>query len=119
MALDPVIYAAETFSLTAILAAFILFTRLVVKAKSIGSLRFQLSVFLLVWTVSEIPHIAETLGFISLFSYDTIGLSLHALSMTLFAIFVGYKSYNFLKIRPTGLDTSKPLPAELPGDFGR
>jgi hypothetical protein len=118
MALDPVIYAAETFSLTAILVAFILFTRLAVKAKSVGSLRFQLSVFLLVWTISEIPHVAETLGFISLFSYDTIGLSLHALSMTLFAIFIGFRSYNFLKIRPPGFDTSKPLPSDLPGDFG-
>lgn len=119
MATDPIIDAAELFSLSAVLIALVLFTRLAVKGKSIGNLRFQLSIFISIWAISEIPHIAETLGLISLFNYDTIGLTLHALSMATFAVFVGIKSYGFIEINPTAPDTGltgQPLTSKLGGD---
>lgn len=119
MASDPIIDASELFSLIAVLVALVLFARLAVKAKSIGNLRFQLSIFISIWAISEIPHIAETLGLISLFNYDTIGLALHALSMATFAIFIGIKSYGFIKIHPGAPDTGfspQPMVGKLGGD---
>jgi hypothetical protein len=119
MASDPIIGASEIFNLVAVLIALVLFTRLAVKAKSIGKLRFQLSIFISIWAISEIPHIAEDLGLISLFNYDTIGLSLHAFSMAIFAVFVGIKSYGFTKIHPATSDTGlsgQRLIGKLGGD---
>src|SRR2546425_8196983 len=91
----------ETFNLVLILIAFAIFTRLAFKGKSLGNFRFQLSVFLLIWVMSEIPHIAESLGLIATTSYDDIGLYLHATSMVVFAIFVGWRSLKFATFHPT------------------
>ncbi len=117
---DPIIFASETFTLIAVLLSLLIFTRLAIKAKSIGNLRFLLSIFPSIWAISETPHIAETLGLISLSSYDTIGLALHALSMAVFAVFIGIKSYNFIKIHPPSLDSalpSQPVSGKLTGEF--
>ena len=49
MADDAVIAVFETFNLVLILLAFVIFTRLAFKGKSLGNFRFQLSIFLLIW----------------------------------------------------------------------
>jgi hypothetical protein len=104
MALDDITSVFETISLVLILVAFAIFARLAIKGKSLGSFRFQLSIFLLIWVLSEIPHIAGTLGLISTAAYSDIGLYLHATSMAVFALFVGWRSIKFatLPIPPTG-----------------
>ncbi len=107
MAEDPLVQAMETFTLVGVLVAFLIFTRLAVKAKSLGSFRFQLSIFILIWVVAELPHIAGTLGLISIGGYETFGLAFHMLSMTAFALFVGARSYNLLRMRTI----APPLPS--------
>ena len=90
----------EIFSLILILTAFVIFARLGIKGKSLGSFRFQLSIFLLIWVLSEIPHIFSTLGLMDTTSYSDIGLYLHATSMAVFALFVGWRSLKFITIHP-------------------
>src|SRR6266481_6560233 len=101
MASDPIIAMFEIFNLALILIAFAIFTRLAFKGKSLGNFRFQLSIFLLIWVLSEIPHIAGSLGLIVTTGYDDIGLYLHALSMGIFALFVGWRSIKFATLHPT------------------
>ena len=99
MAFD-IIDVFETFSLIMILAAFAIFARLAIKGKSLGRFRFQLSIFLLIWVLSEVPHILGTLGLISTASFSDIGLYLHATSMGVFAVFIGWRSIKFLTVHP-------------------
>jgi hypothetical protein len=112
MALDDITSVFETISLVLILVAFAIFARLAIKGKSLGSFRFQLSIFLLIWVLSEIPHIAGTLGLFSTAAYSDIGLYLHATSMAVFALFVGWRSIKFatLPIPPTGSTSVAPEP---------
>src|SRR5712692_157292 len=100
MAIDVLVQIAETFTLVGVLLAFAIFARLALKAKSTGSFRFQLSIFILIWVVAEVPHIAETLGLISVGSFEDFGLAVHMISMAAFALFVGLRSYGFLRMRP-------------------
>ena len=90
---------AETFTLWGILVSGIIFTRLALKSKSLASFRFQLSTFMLVWVGSEIPHVLQTLGVLAVGSFDDLGLALHMISMGIFAIFVGSRSANFLRVK--------------------
>jgi hypothetical protein len=99
MGLD-IIEVFETLSLVMILAAFAIFARLAIKGKSLGTFRFQLSIFLLIWVLSEVPHIGETLGLVSTARYSDVGLYLHALPMGVFALFVGWRSLKFVTVRP-------------------
>src|SRR5437870_13740489 len=79
MAVD-IVETFETFNLVLILVAFAIFARLAIRGKSLGNFRFQLSIFLLIWVLSEIPHIAGSLGLIATDSLTDIGLDLHAVS---------------------------------------
>jgi hypothetical protein len=97
---DLIVQAMETFTLVGILVAAGIFLRLGLKARSIGSFRFQLSIFMLAWVAAEIPHVAETLGLVATGSYDDLGLGIHLTSMALFAVFVGLRSYKFLSLKP-------------------
>ena len=106
---DILVQAAETFTLIGVILASAIFARLALKAKSTGSFRFQLSIFILIWAAAEIPHIVETLGLISVGSFDDLGLAVHMTSMAAFALFVGLKSYGFLRMRPI-----QPMPAIKP-----
>lgn len=115
MADDALLLIAETFTLVGVLAAFVLFARLALKAKSVGSMRFQLSIFILIWAIAEILHVTETLGLSSGSSLDDLGLGVHMVSMAAFAIFLGAKSYNFLRIRPI---SPLPPPAKPKGITG-
>jgi len=114
MASDPIITMFETFNLVLILIAFAIFTRLAFKGKSLGSFRFQLSIFLLIWVISEIPHIAESIGFLAATSYEDTGLYLHAASMGVFAIFVGWRSLRFLSFHPPAPIGIVSLPTDTP-----
>ncbi len=114
MADDPIIVVFETFNLALILVTFAIFTRLMFKGKSLGNFRFQLSIFLLIWVISEIPHIAESVGLIVTTSYEEIGLYLHALSMGVFALFVGWRSIKFVRVHPTPPAGALSVPTEPP-----
>jgi hypothetical protein len=96
METDPVILAAEVYSFIGIVLAAVIFTRLAVKARSIGNFRFQLSIFILIWVAAEIPHILDSLGLVDVSRYLTAGLMLHLISMIAFAVFVGSRSLRFL-----------------------
>lgn len=72
--------------------AFILFTRLALRVRTIRSLQFQLSLFLIVWIISEGLRLLDFTGLISA-TADTrlLGLSIHTVSMVIFALFVVYR----------------------------
>src|SRR5438034_4019487 len=99
MTLD-VLAIFETFNLVLILVAFAIFIRLAFKGRSLGNFRFQLSLFLLIWVISEIPHIAESLGLIAIAGYEDAGLYLHAFCMVVFALFLCCRSLNFATLHP-------------------
>ncbi len=105
---DLIVQIGETFTLLGVLLAFVIFARLALKAKSIGSFRFQLSIFILVWVIAEFPHIAETLGLISVGSFEDLGLALHMVSMAAFSVFVGSRSYGFLRMSVPRLPPPTP-----------
>jgi hypothetical protein len=114
MATDPTIAMFETFNLVLILIALAIFTRLAFKGKSLGSFRFQLSIFLLIWVISEIPHIGESIGLLAAGGYEDTGLYLHAASMAVFAIFVGWRSLRFLSFHPPTPIATVSLPTDTP-----
>ena len=113
MAYD-IIDAFETLNLVLILVAFAIFTRLAFKGKSLGNFRFQLSIFLLIWVLSEVPHIAGSLGLISTAAYSDIGLYLHATSMGVFAFFVGWRSIKIATLHPNPPTGTLAVPKEPP-----
>ncbi len=115
--MTDIIDAFEIFSLIMILFAFAIFARLAIKGKSLGSFRFQLSIFMLIWVLSEIPHIFSTLGLIDTTSYSYIGLYLHATSMGVFALFVGWRSIRFLTIQPPPSRGAASLATKPPEGF--
>jgi hypothetical protein len=104
----------ETINLVLILFAFAIFIRLALKGKSLGSFRFQLSIFLLIWVISEIPHIAGSLGLIATTGYQDIGLYLHAASMGVFAMFVGWRSIKIATLHPAPPTGVVKVPTEPP-----
>lgn len=104
----------ETINLVLILFAFAIFIRLALKGKSLGSFRFQLSIFLLIWVISEIPHIAGSLGLIATTGYQDIGLYLHAASMGVFALFVGWRSIKIATLHPAPPTGVVKVPTEPP-----
>lgn len=111
MADDPLSMAMELYTFIVILASAIVFARLAVKAKSIGSFRFQLSAFILIWAVAEIVYVGSDLGFVSIGNSDTIGLTFHFVSMAAFAVFVGARSFRFLQVKPAQPPRPvKPIP---------
>jgi hypothetical protein len=114
VATDPIITTFETLNLVLILIAFAIFTRLAFKGKSLGGFRFQLSIFLLIWVISEIPHIGESIGLLAATGYEDTGLYLHAASMAVFAIFVGWRSLTFLSFHPTPPANTISLPTAPP-----
>ena len=112
--MTDIIEAFEIFSSILILVSFAIFARLAIKAKSLGSFRFQLSIFLIIWVLAEIPHIGDTLGLISTAGYSDIGLYLHATSMAVFALFVGWRSLKFITIHPPPSTGAVAVPTEPP-----
>ena len=107
------IQAMETFTLIGVLVATVIFARLALKAKSVGSFRFQLSIFILIWSAAEIPHTAETLGIIGEESLDVYGFAFHMASMFAFAIFVGARTLSFMRAQRLP-SLPKPVKPALP-----
>ena len=107
-----VVTVMEFFTLGGIIVSGGIFTRLAIKSKSIGSFRFQLSLFILVWVASEVPYVLQTLGLIDATPYDSFGLAAHMTSMAIFAIFVGIRSANFARVKPHQI--AALLPQALP-----
>jgi hypothetical protein len=103
LSFDFLIQPMQIFTFLAIVAAGLIFTRLALTKKSLGSFRFQLSLFILIWVAAELPNVAANLGLITAGNYADLGLGLHMLSMAAFAIFVGARSFTYLR--------TKPLPA--------
>ena len=95
MASDPILFTAELFTSIGVVLAAAIFGRLAIKSKNYGSFQFQVSIFILFWAASELPHIFGTTGLIDETSYTTIGLAFHFVSMAFFAIFVGAKSFQY------------------------
>ena|SRR2546426_11761504 len=114
MATDPIITMFETLNLVLILIAFAIFSRLAIKGKSLGSFRFQLSIFLQIWVISEVPHIGESIGLLTAGGYEDTGLYLHAASMAVFAMFVGWRSLRFLSFHPPAPISTVSIPTEQP-----
>lgn len=103
-----------------IILSAIIFTRLAFKSKSFGSFQFQLSLFVLLWVIAELPHIASTLGMINDTSFELIGVTFHFISMAAFALFVGIRSLQFLyphqqpPTRPANISTPSMSPTKQP-----
>lgn len=110
MAEELLIEAFKTYSLIMVLLSFAVFTWLGLKAKSIGSFRLQLSIFMLIWAISEVPHIAASLNLFSTAGYEMFGLTLHLISMAAFSLFIGIRSYGFLRTQPPTISTTTQQP---------
>jgi hypothetical protein len=119
MADDPIVFAAELFTSICVVLAAIIFARLAYKSKSFGTFQFQLSIFILVWAGSELPHIFGTLGLIDETAYGTVGLTFHFISMAFFALFVGARSFQYFgahsKSNPPSFPQTSVSPARRPG----
>jgi len=100
----------EIFTFMGIVLAGLIFVRLALKSRALGSFRFQLSAFILVWVAAELPNAAANLGLITTGSFDTLGLGLHMLSMAAFAIFVGARSFTYLRTNPFPALPTPPKP---------
>ncbi len=111
MSEEPIVEIMENFSLAGLVVAFFVFSWLAIKARSLGSFRFQLSIFMLIWILAEVPHIATTLGLVSDLGFGLYGLTLHMISMFSFALFVGARSYKFLRMPALSLPVRTPVPA--------
>ena len=112
---DLAVLAGQAYTLIGILLATVIFARLALKGKSLGSFRFQLSVFILLWAAAEIPRDASALGLISSSPLGTTGLLVHMASMAAFAIFLGAKSFVWLQASPAGTSqASIPSMPSLP-----
>jgi hypothetical protein len=109
---DLLTMSMEIFTFVGILVAAGIFGRLAIKAKSIGSFRFQLSVFILIWAVAEVLYVGQDLGLFNAAGLDELGLAFHFASMAAFAVFIGLRSFKFLKVKPTPLPPPpvKPVP---------
>src|SRR5437016_7421379 len=74
---------------TWVVVAFILSLRMMFTAKTKNSLQFQLAVWLVIWTVSEIWRYLQTIGTVN-FSQPVLllGMGVHTVSMLAFAAFI-------------------------------
>lgn len=97
MSYDQIIPLLWNFSLAGAVLAFALFTSLAIKARSIHSLQFQLSAFMLFWVVGEIPFILEALKIADVHSYYLLGGILHTISMAAFAVFIMYRWWHLTR----------------------
>ncbi len=97
MSYQQIVPLLWNFSLAGAVFAFALFTWLAVRAKTIRSLQFQLSAFMLIWVAGEVPLIFEALNIADLHAYYLFGGVLHTISMVAFAAFIGYRWWHFTR----------------------
>lgn len=84
--------------LTGVVVAFLLSLRMMFTAKTKNSLQFQLAVWLVIWTVSEIWRYLQTIGAVN-FSQPVLllGMGVHTVSMLAFAAFISYRFSKFIR----------------------
>jgi hypothetical protein len=87
---------AETIILGGVLVALVLFVRMAIKAGTVRSFQFQLSAFLVVWAISEIPRYLDSMGILDLTPIRLYGLVIHMISMILFAFFIIFRFSKFV-----------------------
>jgi len=112
---DLLTMSMEVFTFVGILVAAGIFSRLAFKARSIGSFRFQLSVFIIIWAIAEALFEAVGLGLVSADGYDELGLAFHFVSMAVFAVFVGTRSFKFFRVKLPPLPPPPVKPVPLTG----
>ncbi|GEM_PF-5689514 len=115
MSNDLLTMSMEIFTVVGILVSVGIFGRLAIKAKSIGSFRFQLSAFILIWAVAEVLYEGQDLGLFNTSGLNELGLAFHFASMAAFAVFVGARSYKFLRVKPAPLPPPPVKPVPLTG----
>lgn len=84
--------------LVGVIVAFALSVRMMITAKTRYSLQFQLAVWLIIWTVSEIWRYLNTIGVVN-FSQPALilGMGIHTISMIAFAGFISYRFSKFIR----------------------
>src|SRR5207245_5017448 len=85
----------EYVSLALILSSFAIVAFLAARVKTVRSLQFEVFAFMSILFVSELPRIAQSLGFIQLQSLETTGLTIHTISMAFLSGFVMYRTFGF------------------------
>jgi hypothetical protein len=91
-----VIVPVELGILLGVLVALALFVRMAISAGTVRSLQFQLALFLSIWSISEVPRVLDSIGAIDLSPVRLYGLVVHAVSMVLFGLFIGYRFSKFV-----------------------
>ncbi|MBO0888716.1 hypothetical protein J2P12_06415 [Candidatus Bathyarchaeota archaeon] len=88
----------DTGILSGVVVAFLLSLRMMITAKTRSSLQFQLAVWLVIWTVSEIWRYLNTVGAVN-FSEPLLllGMGVHTVSMLAFAAFISYRFSKFIR----------------------
>lgn len=75
-------------------AAFGIFTWLAVLSKNIRTFQFQISIFILIWIISEVVGILLDNGIITLsYSQQDVGLEIHVVSMVFLSIMLWVRYY--------------------------
>ena len=67
-----------------------------IKAGTVRSLQFQLSAFLAVWAISEVPRYLDSMGILDLTPIRDYGLAIHTVSMVMFAAFITFRFSKFV-----------------------
>ena len=96
----------------ALIFALILFVRLALKSRTLSSLQTQLSIFLIIWIVSELLRAFIVIGIISENpSLDLLGFEIHTASMVAFGLFLLFRFYVV-----TSRMTDSIMPAKQPAE---
>lgn len=81
----------------ALIIALILFARLAFKSKSLSTLQAQLSIFLIIWIISELLRSFQLLNIISASaSLQLLGLEIHTVAMVAFGAFLLFRYYRVI-----------------------
>lgn len=90
--------AAETLSLILIVLSLLVVALLSYRVKTVKSFQFEMFIFVLVLSLSEVPRILDSLGFIQTASVEGLGLLLHTASMIFLAGFILIRVFRFFKL---------------------
>ncbi len=89
----------EPITLSLVVGSAAVFLLMALRSRSFASLQVQLSLAMLVWAGSEVPHILGTLGFIDIeAALQEIGLQFHLLSMFILAGFIALRTSKMLGV---------------------
>ena len=84
--------------LSGVAVALLLSLRMIFTARTKSSLQFQLAVWLVIWTISEVWRYLNTVGLVSLSEpLLLLGMGVHTVSMLAFAGFISYRFSRFIR----------------------